>query len=103
MSIDDLGKQLHDKATRGIALSPSEQTQLTAWYAAQDQAESQLLALADAPQRLGVLHSQVETALHQLQTVTQRIQELTVQNEAVRQEITLLQHQLAHLPTSQTA
>ena len=103
MSIDDIGKQLHDKASRGIALSADEQAHLEAWYATQDQAESQLLAITDAPQRLATLHVEVETALHQLQTVTQRIQELSSQNDAVRREIALLQRQLVHPSTGQPA
>lgn len=37
MSTEELMKQLHDKATRGVVLSPAEQTQLAAWYARQDQ------------------------------------------------------------------
>ena len=36
MSTDELAKQLHDKATRGIALSTADQAKLDAWYAQQD-------------------------------------------------------------------
>lgn len=49
MISDDLGKQLHDKATRGLALTRSEQTQLEAWYELQDQVEARLLTRADTP------------------------------------------------------
>lgn len=103
MPDESLVKQLHDKATRGIVLSASEQAQLDAWYAEQDKLESAQLDLTNSPQRLAALHTQVETALTQLLAVTQRIQELTTQNEAVRREIVALQRQLAHIPASQPA
>jgi hypothetical protein len=103
MPDENLVKQLHEKATRGVALSASEQTQLDAWYAEQDKLEGDLLGLTSEPQRLVVLQTQVETALTQLQTVTQRIQELTTHNEAVRREIAALQRQLPHAQASQPA
>ena len=86
-----------------MALSASEQAQLEGWYAEQDKMESALLGPTDAPQHLTGLQTQVKTALVQLLTVTQRMQELTAQNDAVRREIAMLQRQLAHVPTRQPA
>jgi hypothetical protein len=103
MSTDDLAKQLHDKASRGIVLSAEEQAQLEAWYAEQDQAESAVLGPTSSPQRRAALHTQVETALAQLRTVTQRIQDLMAQNEAMRREISVLQRQLAPASTHEPA
>jgi hypothetical protein len=103
MSTDHIAQQLHDKATRGIALSAEEQRRLKAWYAEQDQEESVLLGATSSPRRLTTLHTHIEAALAQLQTVTQRIQELTAQNEAVRCEIAVLQRQLVHAPTREPA
>ena len=49
MVSDELGKQLHDRATRGEKLNPSESAELTAWYNEQDTTEYEILALvADA-------------------------------------------------------
>jgi hypothetical protein len=93
MSLDELAKQLHDKATRGLALSAEEQAQLEAWYAEQDQQEHAVLGPTGSSQRLATLHTQVETALAQLLTVTHRIQELTIHNETLRREIAVLQRQ----------
>lgn len=39
MVSDKLGEQLHDRATRGEALSEEEQAQLEDWYRTQDRAE----------------------------------------------------------------
>jgi hypothetical protein len=39
MRSDDLGMQLHDRATRGEQLSVEDQARLEAWDAAQDRAE----------------------------------------------------------------
>lgn len=84
MSPDHRLQQLHDKATRGMTLSAQEQVQLAAWYAEQDQQESALLGPIGSSQHLAVLHAQVETALAQLLTFTQRMQELTAHNETVQ-------------------
>lgn len=45
MESDKIGKRLHDRATRGEALSEEEQTQLEEWYAMQDRAEAEELSL----------------------------------------------------------
>jgi len=102
-SPDDRARYLHDKATRGIALSAREQAQLEAWYADQDQAESTILHFTPSPQHLDTLHAQVATVVNQLISVTQRIHELTAQNAAVRHEIDTLQHQLAQASTHEPA
>ncbi len=92
--IDNLMWQLHDKATRGELLSESEQLELDAWYAAQDSAESQLLAETAPSQSLAALQADVQVAVTQLRAATLRIQLLSAQNEAIRQEVTTLQRQL---------
>jgi hypothetical protein len=98
MSTDNLAKQLHDKASRGIVLSAAEQAQLDMWYAKQDQAEGSMLALTTPSHTLTALQTQVDTAVSQLVTVTQRIQELAAQNDALRRDIAVLQRQLAQTP-----
>jgi hypothetical protein len=103
MSLDELAQQLHDKATRGLALSAEEQSRLEAWYAEQDRQERAVLGPPGSSQRLATLHTQVETALAQLLTVTQRIQELTVHNETLRREIAVLQRQLPLAATREPA
>ena len=94
MSLEERVRHLHDKFTRGGTLSAEEQAQLDAWYAEEDQREGVVLSPAGASPRLAVLHTQVETALAQLLTVTQRIQTLTAQNDTLRREIAVLQRQL---------
>jgi hypothetical protein len=88
-------QDLHEKATRGTILSTAEQAELDAWYAAQDAAESQLLEGTAPSQGLDALQKDVQVAVAQLQAVTLRIQVLSEQNEALRQEVTALQRQLA--------
>ena len=103
MSLDELAKQLHDKATRSLALSAEEQAQLEAWYAEQDQHERTVFGSTGSSQRLTTLHTQIETTLAQLLTTTQRIQELTVHNETLRHEIAVLQRQLPLASTREPA
>jgi len=61
MVSDELGKQLHDRATRGQDLSPEEQAQLVAWYAAQDRAEMADLGLP-AAEHTESLQAQINAA-----------------------------------------
>lgn len=89
MITNDVAHMLHDKATRGIPLSPEEHVQLEAWYRAQDNAEYTSLGLT-ARASLPNLQSQVTAALARYATLTQRIQELADENEALRREIVAL-------------
>jgi len=101
MISDEVGKQLHDKATRGESLSPEERTQLENWYALQDNAESKELGLSATEKTLTTLQGQVDAALAQLVVVTKRIQEIAIENEALRREVASLRRQLAHVSTEQ--
>jgi len=93
MVSDELGKQLHDRATRGQDLSPEEQEQLAAWYAAQDRAEMAELGLP-ASETTASLQAQINAVLAQLASTTRQIQELTEENKALRREIAVVRQQL---------
>jgi hypothetical protein len=96
-------QELHHRFTRGLVLTTAEQRLLDAWYAEQDQLESEQLALSASTQTIVALHVQIQVALAQLITVTQRIQELTTQNEELRREIVALKQQLIQQVTIQAA
>ena len=91
---DEIGIQLHNRATRGETLTPAEQDQLEAWYELQDALESYLIQAEEPVSDLSQLRVQVDAALVQLTAVTQRIQTVTSENDALRKEIVLLQQQL---------
>lgn len=103
MSSKNVGQALHDRATRGETLSAAERVQLEAWYAEQDQAESLLLGAPIVPSSLEVLQGQLRAALAQLLIVSQKIQELSTQNDQLRQEIVGLKVQLAQRMMIQSA
>ncbi len=92
MVSDELGKQLHDRATRGHALTAEEQAQLEVWYAAQDRAERAVLRVPK-PDITVSLQAQIDAVLVRLAATTQRIQELTEENKALRREIAVLRRQ----------
>jgi peptidoglycan hydrolase CwlO-like protein len=92
-------QELHDKATRGIALSAEEQTRLEAWYAEQDAAEQALLSRDQSPAKVAELQTQVDSVLVQISSTAERIQQIAAQNEALKSEIAQLQQRL----TSQAA
>ena len=96
MISDELGMELHDRYTLDEPLTSQEQAQLEAWYAQKDSAEAVLLE-QNQPQlpNLTMLQAQLDAALAQLTVVIQRLQQITLENDAIREEIAGLKQQLA--------
>lgn len=101
MISDKIGLQLHDRATKGEPLIGDEKAQLEAWYAQQDSTESYSVKTAD--NAVGALRLQIESALLQLMKITQRIQQVAAENEAIRLENQSIKLQLAQSLGRQTA
>lgn len=95
MISDSLGLALHDRYTLDQPLTPQEQEQLNAWYAQQDSAEANQIN-QNQPQlpNLQLLQSQLDATLAQLTAVIQRLQQITLENNTIRQEIAALKQQL---------
>jgi hypothetical protein len=91
MSETDAVLDLHDRHTRGEPLSDDEQARLAAWYAAEDAAEALLLGGLASPAQDDHLRARVDASVAQLVTMSQQIQTLVAQNEALRHEIAVLQ------------
>jgi len=91
MNPNAVGGQLHDRATRGVELAAEEQAQLNEWYAEQDRVEAAVLSRPTSAQPLDALHAQVDRVMVQLGDVTQRIQTLSAESDAIRKEIAELQ------------
>jgi len=98
MISDKLGRELHDRSTRGKQLTDEEQAQLKSWYEYQDDLESKSLGVMTGniidDKAITKLQDQIEATLNQIKIVTKRIQELTTENERLRQEINRLNSQL---------
>ncbi|MGG6264008.1 hypothetical protein ACQ4M3_21955 [Leptolyngbya sp. AN03gr2] len=96
MISDELGRQLHDRSTRGEILSVLEEQQLNAWYDYQDQIESKLILSSFVPSRnLSELQTQIDDSLRQLEAVIDRIQQVSAENTALKQEVVELRQQLS--------
>lgn len=96
MTSDEMGRQLHNRSTLGEPLTDKEKEQLDTWYAKLDTIESKLLAdNADSQITSAKLPTQIEACLNQLTFVTQRIQQISSENDDLRQEISVLRQQLA--------
>jgi peptidoglycan hydrolase CwlO-like protein len=96
MMSDELGRQLHDRSTRGEVLSTLEEQQLDAWYDSQDQRESELLLSSSVPtSNLSELQTQIEKSLNQLEAVVDRIQKVSAENTVLQREVAELRQQLA--------
>lgn len=94
--------RLHDRATRGEALTADEQVALDQWYADQDRVEAAELATPPATHD-DQLQRQVQASLDQLSVATARIQALALDNETVRRENADLRKRLAQRSASSAA
>jgi hypothetical protein len=95
MISDEIGQQLHDRATRGETLTAEEQESLRRWYAHHDQEEMAQLSAAPAPSRLDELQSRVQQVTAQVVRQAQHIEAVTAENAQLRQEIASLQRLLS--------
>lgn len=102
-STDPVCRELHDRVTRGEALSPDEQARLDQWYQMLDREEEAMLAGAGRTDTITDLRARLDVALAQLQITTQRVRSLVAENEAIRREIAVLQQRLAQRPTTRSA
>ncbi len=102
MVLDERGRQLHDRATRGELLSPTELAELEEWYAIQDAAEQSILGGGETSQTASV-QKQIDATMSQLGLVSRRLKEISTENDDLRQEIRALRHQLANLPDEKAA
>ena len=103
MNSDEFGQQLHDKATRGVALTAQEQSGLQAWYAQQDSAEKESSGKSRREESVRGIHDEVAAAISQLGVVTRRVQEISAANEALRKEVNALKRRVAQLPPPKSA
>ncbi len=103
MISDESGRRLHHRATRGESLSEAEHAQLDEWLAAQDAAERKLFSGEGAEPSLAKLRSQVNAALEQVGAVARSLQQLSSENDALRQEIVALHRRLASGAAARTA
>ena len=94
MTPDQVGMKLHDRSTRGEVLTLAEQEQLEEWYTLQDAQERYVLQAEESVSDLSQLRLQVDAALAQITALSQRIQTVTSENDALRREIVALQQQL---------
>lgn len=100
-------EELHDRVTRGISsmeeLTVEERTLLESWYTELERQEAQVLfgngeppgSISDEAEKLVLLQQQIERLLAELANTTARLQEVTKQNEVLRNEIGLLRTQVA--------
>jgi hypothetical protein len=96
-------KLLHDKATRGVALSTEEQALLSSSYAQQDNEEGILLGGKPSSDVLPALRAQIAVTTSRLLTAAQHIQKLVMENESLGQEVALLKEQVTSSRTAQPA
>ena len=89
MMEDAVGRELHDRATRGLALAPEEQARLDEWYRQKDAEEARMLEASAAPAipPLETLREEVEAVLSRLTKVTERVEALSQENERLRREL----------------
>jgi len=102
MLTDEVGKQLHDKATRGIKLTSKEEKLLEKWYDEQDNAESESLNLSVDLKTEHTLQKQIDLILIKIGDATDHIHKLTNENKLLRNDITNIHRQLSERTMVQT-
>ncbi len=103
MISDDQALDLHNRSTRGQALSTVEQAALEAWYAEQDRTELAALRSAQSTGSVSEAQRELEALLARLTSVSAQIQEIVAQNDAIRRDNAALRHQLTVRLTSSAA
>jgi hypothetical protein len=93
---DEKGKLLHHRFTLGETLTAEEQAQLSAWYTAIDEAEAELLNQPQEAVDLEALQNQIDVSSAQLLAVTERISQVTHENNVIRQENSRLRQKLVN-------
>ncbi len=102
MLTDEVGKQLHDKATRGKTLTFKEHKLLERWYDEQDKAESKSLYLSVDVESEQTLQRQIELTLIKIESATDQIHKLANENQSLRNDITRIHRQLSEKTMAQT-
>ena len=94
MLSDEIGRQLHDRSTRGKALTSVAHRSLEKWYDQQDNKDSRLLHRDDDLRIENILHKQIDPILIRISTAAEQIHKLTDENRVLRENIAKLQRQL---------
>lgn len=90
---DTIGQDLHDKSTRGEALTADERSLLDAWYNKNEQEDLARLSV-NWNRELDALREQNRVGLEQLNRAVMLIQKMTGDNEKLDQEIRCLRSHL---------
>lgn len=101
MLTDEIGRHLHDKATRGKSLTSEEHILLEKWYDENDSAESESLNLNVDLKTEHTLQKQIDLILIKIEAATGHIQKLTNENRLLRNDITNLHKQLSERTMAQ--
>lgn len=91
---DEVGRQLHDRRTRGETLSHGERLELDRWYGDQDEAGDRELSAVDSASPTDALADEIEAVTSQLAIVTRDIQQTARESAALRRETDGLRQQL---------
>lgn len=95
MIFEDQARHLHDRVTRGEAISEKELNQLSEWYAIQDQRESEKLGLAAGRVDNLIIQKQIDDLLMELDKIILKIRDTSSENAILKNEIFSLRSQLA--------
>ena len=92
---DEIGRQLHDRSTRGKELTSEKRRLLEEWYEQQDNAESRLLHKDDDLRTEKILRTQIDPILIRISTAAEQIHKLTDENRVLRKNIAKLHRRLS--------
>ncbi|KJR42973.1 hypothetical protein MCHI_001129, partial [Candidatus Magnetoovum chiemensis] len=73
MLADEIGKELHDRSTRGKTLTEEEYKLLQEWYEIQDRAENESLYSNAALEAENIMQKQINTILLKIEAASENI------------------------------
>lgn len=103
MISNDVGQRLHDRSTRGEALSAEEQAMLADWYRQLDEEDAKTPLSLSFPPDLEKLREEHRRILDDLVESAKRIKAKEMENERLREEIAKLRQALAERRARQPA
>ncbi len=100
MISDEVGKKLHDKATRGVTLSSADQKRLKIWYKDQDDAECESLKLSTSLKSETMLQKEIDSILIKIGAANEEISKLSNHNKLLKKDIFKIQQRLSQNVTA---
>ncbi|MGD9732135.1 MAG: hypothetical protein AB7U45_08135 [Desulfamplus sp.] len=95
MLSDEIGKELHERATQGKILTNEEHKLLQEWYNVQDRAESECLYSNAVVETEHTIQKQINNIIIKIEAASENIHKLTSENILLKKNIAAINKKLS--------